>query len=97
MFTVKYAVVVTCCRSRSGYLLSLMYVFYLRRGSTLVRTLVFFPVVLPTVAIAQMFAKLFAIAPQYGLVNSIFHAVRLDGPVQDWLGARQQRVLSCSS
>jgi ABC-type sugar transport system permease subunit len=51
-----------------------------------VRTLVFFPVVLPTVAIAQMFAKVFAIAPQYGLVNGALHALRLDGSIQDWLG-----------
>jgi ABC-type sugar transport system permease subunit len=46
----------------------------------------FFPVVLPTVAIAQLFAKVFAIAPQYGLVNAALHGVGLDGSVRDWLG-----------
>ena len=69
----------------AGLLLALLYVFHLRRGSALVRTLVFFPVVVPTVAIAEMFAKLFAIAPQYGLVNSLLHAFGMNGSVQDWL------------
>ena len=77
-FTLKYAVVVTVLQVGFGLLLALLYVFYLRRGSALVRTLVFFPVVLPTVAIAQLFAKMFAIAPQYGLVNSALHALGIE-------------------
>jgi raffinose/stachyose/melibiose transport system permease protein len=85
-FTLKYAVLVTVAQVGLGLMLALMFVFYLRRGSALVRTLVFFPVVLPTVAIAQMFAKVFAIAPQYGLVNSALHSLQLDGSIQDWLG-----------
>jgi ABC-type sugar transport system permease subunit len=92
-FTFKYAVVVTVLQVGLGLLLALMFVFYLRRGSALVRTLVFFPVVLPTVAIAQMFAKVFAIAPQYGLVNSVLHAVSLDGSIQDWLGRGNTALL----
>jgi raffinose/stachyose/melibiose transport system permease protein len=85
-FTLKYAVLVTVFQVGLGLLLALMFVFYLRRGSALVRTLVFFPVVLPTVAIAQMFVKVFAIAPQYGLVNAVLHAMHLDGSIEDWLG-----------
>jgi ABC-type sugar transport system permease subunit len=85
-FTLKYGVLVTVLQVSLGLLLSLMFVFYLRRGSALVRTLVFFPVVLPTVAIAQLFAKVFAIAPQFGLVNAGLHGVHLDTYVQDWLG-----------
>jgi raffinose/stachyose/melibiose transport system permease protein len=85
-FTLKYGVTVTILQVALGLLLALMFVFYLRRASALVRTLVFFPVVLPTVAIAQLFAKVFAIAPQYGLVNAVLHGVGLDGSVRDWLG-----------
>src|SRR5436190_1996894 len=85
-FTVKYGVVLTVLQVGMGLLLALMYVFYLRRGSALVRTLIFFPVVLPTVAVAQLFAKIFAIAPQYGLVNAGLHATHLDNQVQDFLG-----------
>jgi raffinose/stachyose/melibiose transport system permease protein len=69
-FTLKYGVTVTILQVALGLLL----------------TLVFFPVVLPTVAIAQLFAKVFAIAPQYGLVNAALHGIGLDGSVRDWLG-----------
>jgi ABC-type sugar transport system permease subunit len=85
-FTVKYALATTVLQVSAGLLLSLLFVFYLQRGSALVRTLVFFPVVLPTVAVAQLFAKIFAIAPQYGLVNSVLHAVGMNGAIKDWVG-----------
>jgi multiple sugar transport system permease protein/raffinose/stachyose/melibiose transport system permease protein len=74
-FTLKYAVVVTAGQVLLGYLLSLLYVFVLRRSSTVVRTLVFFPVILPTVAVALMFQKLFVVAPQNGLANVALEAV----------------------
>ena len=85
-FTVEYALLVTAGEMILGLLLALSYHFYLKRASGLVRTLVFFPVVLPTVAVAQMFVKLFAIAPQNGLVNSLFQSVGLTSLVRDWLG-----------
>ena len=61
---------------RLGYLLALLYVFVLKRASGLVRTLVFFPVVLPTVAVALLFQQLFEIAPQNGLVNDVPERLR---------------------
>ena len=85
-FTVKYAVIVTIGQVGIGLLLSLFYVFYLGKASGLIRTLVFFPVVLPTVAVAQLFSKIFEIAPQYGMVNSLLHVVHLDSWIQPWLG-----------
>ena len=85
-FTVKYAVVVTIGQVGIGLLLSLLYVFYLGKASSLVRTLIFFPVVLPTVAVAQLFKKIFEIVPQYGLVNSLLHLAHLDAWIQPWLG-----------
>ncbi|MFE0449709.1 carbohydrate ABC transporter permease [Streptomyces sp. NPDC058914] len=77
-FTLKYAVVVTAGQIVAGYLLALLYVFFLKRASALVRTLVFFPVVLPTVAVGLLFQKLFQVAPQTGPVNSLLNAVGLD-------------------
>ncbi|GAB3601569.1 carbohydrate ABC transporter permease [Microbacterium tumbae] len=71
LFTLKYAVVISAGQILLGYLLALLYVFALRRSSTFVRTLVFFPVVLPTVAISLLFNKLFAVSPQTGPINSI--------------------------
>lgn len=76
-FTLKYAVVVTAGQIIMGYLLALLYVFFLKRASSLIRTLVFFPVVLPTVAVAALFSAVFAIAPQSGIVNSITEAIGL--------------------
>jgi raffinose/stachyose/melibiose transport system permease protein len=86
VFTLKYAVVVTIGQVGVGLLLALLYVFYLRNASVLIRTLIFFPVILPTVAVAQMYSKLFEITPQLGLVNSLLQAVHLNGLVQPWLG-----------
>jgi raffinose/stachyose/melibiose transport system permease protein len=83
-FTIKYAVVLTTLQVGLGYGLSLLYVFVLRRGSALVRTLVFFPVVLPTVAVALLFQKLFEIAPQEGPINSFLGV--LGGSSVDFFG-----------
>jgi multiple sugar transport system permease protein/raffinose/stachyose/melibiose transport system permease protein len=84
-FTVKYAVIITIGQVLFGYLLALLYVFKLKKSSGIIRTLVFFPVVLPTVAVAQLFQKMFEIAPQNGLVNALLSGVGL-GSV-DWFGS----------
>jgi len=85
--TVKYAVAVTIGQVLVGLLLALLYVFYLRRASGLIRTLVFFPIVLPTVAVAQLFVKLFQVAPQNGLLNSALSGVGMEHAVHDWLAS----------
>lgn len=84
-FTLKYAAAVTAGQVAAGYLLALLYVFFLKKASALVRTLVFFPVVLPTVAVGLLFQKFFQIAPQTGPVNSLLNAVGLDSV--DWFGS----------
>ncbi|WP_222195849.1 carbohydrate ABC transporter permease [Modestobacter italicus] len=83
-FTVKYAVVITVGQVLFGYVLSLLYVFVLKRASALIRTLVFFPVVMPTVAVALLFQKLFEVAPQTGPVNALLNAFGLESV--NWLG-----------
>ncbi|MEU1217053.1 carbohydrate ABC transporter permease [Streptomyces sp. NPDC005791] len=77
-FTLEYALVVTAGQVIAGYLLALLYVFFLKRASALIRTLVFFPVVLPTVAVGLLFQKFFQVAPQTGPVNSLLNAVGVD-------------------
>jgi raffinose/stachyose/melibiose transport system permease protein len=84
-FTVRYAVVLTVCQVFFGYLLALLYVFVLRGKSTLIRTLAFFPVVLPTVAVGLLFQRLFEIAPQVGPVNRLLSAFG-PSPV-DWFSS----------
>jgi len=84
-FTVRFAVVLTVVQVVVGYLLALLYVFVLRRASGIVRTLVFFPVVLPTVAVALMFQQLFESAPRTGPVNALLEAVGIGGV--DWFAS----------
>jgi raffinose/stachyose/melibiose transport system permease protein len=84
-FTLKYAILVTIFQVVLGYGLALLYNFVLRKSSVLVRTLVFFPVVLPTVAVALLYQKLFQSAPSDGLVNELL--VNVGIPAVDWLGA----------
>jgi multiple sugar transport system permease protein/raffinose/stachyose/melibiose transport system permease protein len=84
-FTLKYAVLVTLFQVILGYGLALIYHFMLRRSSVLIRTLVFFPVVLPTVAVSLLYQKLFQSAPSDGLVNELLVNVGLNHV--DWLGA----------
>jgi raffinose/stachyose/melibiose transport system permease protein len=83
-FTLKYAVLMTILQVVFGYALALFYIFVLRRLSTLIRTLVFFPVVLPTVAIALLYQKIFQSAPRAGVVNELLANVGLSEV--DWLG-----------
>jgi multiple sugar transport system permease protein/raffinose/stachyose/melibiose transport system permease protein len=84
-FTLTYAVAVTVGQVAAGYLLALLYVFFLKRSSALIRTLVFFPVVLPTVAVGLLFQKLFQVAPQSGPVDSLLGLVGLHSV--DWFGS----------
>ena len=85
---IKYIAVVTCGQVCLGLALALMFKFWLRHCKTVVRTLVFFPVVLPTVAVGQLFAKIYEIQPNYGLLNSLLKAVGLVQWVQPWIGQK---------
>jgi raffinose/stachyose/melibiose transport system permease protein len=84
LFTVKYAVIVTVGQIVFGYLLALLYVFILKSSSALIRTLVFFPIVLPTVAIGLLFQNLFEVAPNNGPVNSLLNVFGIESI--DWFG-----------
>jgi raffinose/stachyose/melibiose transport system permease protein len=68
-FTLLYTVAVSTGQILLGYSLALFYTFVLRRSSNFIRTLVFFPVVLPSVAVGLMFSRLFAVAPNTGPVE----------------------------
>jgi raffinose/stachyose/melibiose transport system permease protein len=84
-FTIRYGAVLTLGQVLAGYLLALLYVFVLRHASSLIRTLVFFPVVLPTVAVGLMFQRLFQIAPQTGPVNQFLGLIGI-API-DWFSS----------
>lgn len=50
------------------------------------RTIVYLPVVIPGVAAAALFSKIYEITPQYGLLNSVLAAIGLESLVKPWLG-----------
>ncbi len=86
LVNLKYILCVMAGQVGLGFLLSLMFMFWLTKFKAVVRTLVFFPVVLPTVAVAQLFAKIYEIQPNYGLLNSVLAHIGLQNLVQPWIG-----------
>lgn len=84
--SLKYVAIVTTGQVVFGLLTALMFHFSIKKYKTLTRTIVFFPVVLPGVAVAQLFSKLFEISPQYGIVNAVLDLVGLKQFIVPWLG-----------
>ena len=82
----RYMAIVMVGQVCIGLMLSLRFKFWVKRAASLVRTIVFFPVVLPVVAVAQLFSKIYEIQPHYGLLNSLLAGIGLEGLVQPWLG-----------
>jgi len=82
----KYIAIVMVGQVGLGLSLALFFRFWLRKFKNVVRTLVFFPVVLPTVAVGQLFVKIYEIQPNYGLLNSILSNIGLQKLVQPWIG-----------
>lgn len=90
---VKYIAVVMVGQVGLGLCLSLLFYFWLTKFKNTVRTLVFFPVVLPTVAVGHLFKKIFEIQPNYGLLNSILANIGMGEWVQPWLGQNSTALL----
>lgn len=82
----KYIAIVMIGQVGLGLCLALFFRFWLKNFKNVVRTLVFFPVVLPTVAVGQLFVKIYEIQPNYGLLNSILANIGLKNLVQPWIG-----------
>ena len=71
--SIVFAVLATLGQIVLGYLLALLYVFVLRKGSAFIRTAVFFPMVLPTVAVALLFRNFVSVGNNQGPVNDIIN------------------------
>jgi len=76
--SVIFSILATAGQVLLGYLLALLYVFVLRKGSAFIRTAVFFPMVLPTVAVALLFRNLVAVGDNQGPVNELLNWLGLD-------------------
>lgn len=77
-----------------GFVIAMLINFGIKKHQSLIRTLLFIPVVLPGVAAAQLWLKMYAITPQYGLLNSIFDMIGLDGLVKAWTGDPSTAMIS---
>lgn len=75
--SIIFAVLATVGQIVFGYLLALLYVFVLRKGSAFIRTAVFFPMVLPTVAVALLFKSFVAVGDNQGPVNDLLNLLGL--------------------
>lgn len=82
----KYIFCVTPGQVGFGLLVSLMMYFSIKKYKTLSRTIVFIPTILPTVAVAQMFAKMYEMVPNYGLINALLDLVGMENWIQPFLG-----------
>jgi len=71
VISVVFAVIATVGQVTLGYLMALLYQFVLRKGSALLRTIVFFPMVLPTVAVALLFKSMIQVGSNPGPVNQL--------------------------
>lgn len=86
MVTIRYILTTMLGMVVLGLALAMMYRFWLVKFKNLIRTITFFPVILPTVAVGQLFRKIYEIQPNYGLLNSILDAIGLHDLVQPWIG-----------
>ena len=69
-----------------GLMIASILYFSVNRFRTISRTIIFLPVILPSVAVGQLFTKIFEITPQNGLVNALLHVLNLDSFITPWLG-----------
>lgn len=83
---IKYVVLVMTGQIGIGFLLAMLIHHSVKRGKNFVRTCMFIPVVLPSVAVGQLFQKIYAIMPQNGLLNAFLDVVGLDALITAWVG-----------
>lgn len=94
--TLKYIAMTMMGQVVIGLALALMYRFWLKKFKNLIRTITFFPVVLPIVAVGQLFRKIYEIQPNYGLLNSLLDSIGMKDMVQAWIGQASTALGSLS-
>ncbi len=82
----KYVAVVMLGQISIGFIMAMLINYTVTKGKNFIRTCMFIPVVLPSVAVGQLFQKIYAIAPQYGLLNALLEVVGLKFLITAWVG-----------
>lgn len=83
---IKYVIVVMIGQVGMGFALAMLINFAVKKCKNLVRICLFIPVVLPSVAVGQLFQKIYAVTPQNGLLNALLELVGLKFLVTAWIG-----------
>ena len=93
--TVKYLVIVAPSCVLLGLASALLLAYGLNKAQIdIARTMIYMPVVIPSVAVAGIFAKIFALSPTYGLVNALLELVGLDRYTQAWTGQSSTALMA---
>ena len=83
---IKYVIVVMIGQVGIGFALAMLINYGVNHCKNFIRTCMFIPVVLPSVAVGQLFQKIYAIAPQNGLLNAFLELIGLKFLVTAWIG-----------
>lgn len=86
VITLVYTLIQVSGQVGLGLLLALLLKLGVKRHKDLMKTIVFFPSVIPAIAVAQLFIKIYEIRPQYGLLNSFLALIGRADLVRGWLG-----------
>lgn len=89
-----YVVVVVVMQVFGGLLLAIVLI-NLRRGQNVIKTLYYLPVVVVTVAVAQMFRNIYSLQPE-GLLNALLGLVGLSGWTKAWLSDPATALIAVS-
>lgn len=84
--TLVYTLVQVVGQVGLGLCLALLLKMGVKRHKDFMKTLIFFPSVIPAIAVAQLFIKVYEVRPQYGLLNSLLALVGRSDLIRGWLG-----------
>ena len=84
--TLLYTVIQVVGQVGLGLVLALLLKMGVKRYKDSMKTLIFFPSVIPAIAVAQLFIKIYEVRPQYGLLNSLLALLGRGDLVKGWLG-----------
>ncbi len=93
----QYVLTVMIGQVGIGFILAMLINYSVKRCKNLIRTCLFIPVVLPSVAVGQLFQKIYAITPQNGLLNAFLEIIGLKFLVTAWVGDVSTALWSLSA
>lgn len=93
--TIRYLVFVAAGWVILGLATALLLAYGLSKKQVdIARTIIYMPVIIPSVAVAGIFSKIFALTPNYGLINSLLDLVGLDRFIQAWSGQSSTALMT---